>query len=129
MKNIIALIALAFVSFNASAGEIKFTTAEFRVVKVTPTCPAPAPGKMSCMALGATVTLETNIGCMDKLLFSHFELAQDTLVPTIRAVSVVRADSESLAALCDLPVIRKTVTFPDLRGFRVNIENEEVTSY
>lgn len=121
-------MALSLLSFNAFAdAQIAFTTAEFRVVKVSPMCPPPAPGRMSCMALGGTVTVETTIGCLDKLIFSHFEMATDTAVPTLRAVSVVRADSDSTRVLCHRAnTIRKTVQLPDLRGNRMEIINEEI---
>lgn len=127
MKNLIAVMAVSLLSFNAFAeGQISFTTADFRIVKVSPMCPTPAPGQMTCMALGGTVTVETTIGCMDKLLFSHFEMANDTTVPTLRAVSVVRADSDSIRAFCNNGKIRKTITLPDLNGSKMAIINEEI---
>lgn len=127
MKKMIGLLALSLLSFNSFAGQISFTTAEFRVVKVSPICPPPAPGQMTCMALGGTVTVETTIGCLDELLFSHFEMATDTLVPTLRAVSVVRFDSDSLRVMCTrLNTIRKTVKLADLTGSKMDIINEEI---
>ena len=130
MKNLFGLMALVSmsVSFNAFAeGQIVFTTAEFRVVKVSPMCPTPAPGQMTCMALGGTVTVETTLGCLDKLIFSHFEMANDTLVPTLRAVSVVRADSDSIRVMCNRAnTIRKTVSLPELNGSKMAIINEEI---
>ncbi len=127
MKTMIGFMALSLLSFNAFAGQISFTTAEFRVVKVSPMCPPPAPGQMTCMALGGTVTVETTIGCLDELVASHFEMATDTLVPTLRAVSVVRADSDSMRVMCTrLNTIRKTVKLADLHGTKMEIINEEI---
>ncbi len=126
MKKMIGLMALSLLSFNSFAGDISFTTAEFRIVKVSPMCPPPAPGQMTCMALGGTVTVEATIGCMDKLMFSHFEMATDTLVPTLRAVSVVRFDTASLRATCLQNKIKKTVNLPDLSGTKMEIINEEI---
>ncbi len=120
-------MALSLLSFNAFASDIAFTTAEFRVEKVAPMCPPPKPGQMTCMALGGTVTVVTTIGCLDKLIFSHFEMATDTLVPTLRAVSVVRADSDSTRVLCNRAnTIRKTITLPELYGNKLEITNEEI---
>ncbi len=127
MKKLIGLMALSLLSLNGFAGEISFTTAEFRVVKVSPMCPPPAPGRMTCMALGGTVTVEATIGCLDELIFSHFEMATDTEVPTLRAVSVVRADSDSTRVLCQRAnTIRKTVKLPMLNGTKMEIVNEEI---
>lgn len=127
MKTMIGLMALSLLSFNAFAGQISFTTAEFRVVKVSPICPTPAPGQMTCMALGGTVTVETTIGCLDELVASHFEMATDTLVPTLRAVSVVRADSDSIRVMCTrMNTIRKTIKLADLHGSKMEIVNEEI---
>ncbi len=129
MKKLIGLIALVSLSsFNAFAeGQIAFTTAEFSIIKVKPTCPAPRPGQMTCMALGGTVTVAATIGCLDKMVFSHFELANDTLVPTIRAVSVVRADSDSTRVMCHRAnTIVKEVRVPTLQGNNVSIINEEI---
>jgi hypothetical protein len=130
MKKFIVLLALSLISFNGIAGEITFTTAEFQVVKVAPMCPPPAPGQMTCMALGGTVTVETTIGCLDKLIFSHFEMATDTLVPTLRAISVVRSDSDSIRVMCTrMNTIRKTVNLPSLHGTKMEIVNEEIRQY
>lgn len=127
MKKLFGLIVMSLISSNVSAGEISFTTAEFRVVKVSPICPPPAPGRMTCMALGGTVTVEATIGCLDELLFSHFELATDTTMQTLRAVSLVRADSDSQRVMCTrLNTIRKTVGLPSLNGITMEIVNEEI---
>ncbi len=127
MKTMIGLMALGLLSFNSFAGEIAFTTAEFRVEKVAPMCPPPKPGQMSCMALGGTVTVSATIGCLDKMIFSHFELATDTLVPTLRAVSVVRSDSDSIRVMCNRAnTIRKTITLPELYGNKLEISNEQI---
>ncbi len=127
MKKLIGLLVMSLISLNGFAGEITFTSASFRVVKVAPMCPPPAPGQMTCMALGGTVTVETTIGCLDKLVFSHFEMATDTLVPTLRAVSVVRSDSDSIRVMCTrMNTIRKTVSLIDLHGTKMEIVNEEI---
>ena len=127
MKNLFAALAVSLLSFNVSAGEIAFTSAEFTITKVKPMCPPPKPGQMTCMALGGTVTVSATIGCLDKMIFSHFELADDTLVPTIRAVSVVRADSDSTRVLCHRAnTITKEIQVPTLNGKEVSIINETI---
>lgn len=126
MKKMFGLMALSLLSMNAFAeGQIAFTTAEFTITKVKPMCPPPKPGQMTCMALGGTVTVAATIGCLDKMIFSHFEMANDTLAPTIRAVSVVRADSDSTRVLCHRAnTIVKEVQVPDVHN--ITIINEEV---
>jgi hypothetical protein len=127
MKTLTGLLALSLMSFNAFAGQISFTTAEFRVVKVSLTCPPPRPGHMSCMATGGTVTVEATLGCLDELIFSHFELSHNTVVPTLRAVSVVRADSDSMRVMCTrMNTIRKTVSLNELMETKLEIVNEEI---
>lgn len=125
MKKNIIFIALSLMSLNAFAGDIAFTNAHFRIVKVQPFCEG-RPNGPYCEALGGKVTVETTIGCLDKLIFSHFELANNTEVQTLRAISVVRADSDSARVRCMVKPLRQTVTITDLSGSQLEILNEEI---
>lgn len=125
MKKLIGLLALSLLSLNAFAGDIAFTNAHFRIVNVDLFCPGGDEGP-SCDATGGKVTVETVIGCLDKLMFSHFEMANNTEVPTLRAVSVVRADSDSARVRCIVRPIRKTITVQELTDTQLEIINEEI---
>lgn len=125
MKKFTTLLALSLVSFGAIAGEISFKTADFQVKSVSLMCPTPKPGEVTCTALGGHVVVEATLGCLDKLLFSHFELSHDGR--SLRAVSVVRSDSDNDRVRCARAnkVIKK-VFLAKLSTERLDIINEEI---
>lgn len=124
MKKMIGLMALAttFISFSALAeGQISFTTAEFSITKVSPMCPAPKPGQVSCMSTAGKVVVMATVGCLDKMIFSHFEVEENV----IRAVSVVRADSDSMKVMCyRANTFVKEISVPNVHD--IQIVNEQI---
>lgn len=108
MKSLIGL-TFALMSLNVLANEIpSYYSAEFKVVKSSPMCPAPKPGQMSCMALGGKVTVQAYVGCTDKVVFTQFEELSINGKVVIHAVSLVRQDENAPRIRCAAPqMIRK----------------------
>ncbi len=127
MKKILALGALSLICLNVQAARLgEYTTAEFQIVKVSPMCPAPAPGEMGCQAMGGKVVVETTLDCLDSLLFTHFEEVVINGKLTIQAVSVVKRSHKKV--MCFVAnTIRKEIVVKNLnsRG-EVELINEEI---
>lgn len=121
MKKLTAVLAFSLLSVPAFAGHISYSTAEFAITKVSPMCPAPRPGEVTCMSTAGKVTVMATVGCLDKVVFSQFEVEGNEL----HAVSVVRVDSDSLKVLCyRANTFVKEVSVPDVHN--IHIINEEI---
>lgn len=127
MKKLMALAGLSLICLNVQAARLsEYTTAEFQIVKVSPICPVPAPGEMSCQAMGGIVVVETTLDCLDALLFTHFEEVMVNGKLTLQAVSVVKKSHQKV--MCFVAnTIRKEIRVKGLNS-RGDIEliNEEI---
>lgn len=127
MKNAFCLIALSFFANVVSASTImpaEYYSAEFKITKVRPMCPASVPGGAVCMGLGSIVDVAAYVGCTDTEIHTSFDEIYTGMDTQIFAVSVVKRDPNSDRIRCAAPkIIRKTLTvnYPGIVGLH-NIE-------
>lgn len=125
MKTLIAL-SFAALSLNSFAGDIagRYYSPEFTITKISPLCPKPAPGQVTCMAYGSKVTISATLGCVDKLLFHEVKTFPTRKGMVIQSVAVAYADPMSLRALCFREnTVKKVISVPEIDG-NITIVNE-----
>jgi len=115
----IALMGLSFSGF-AYEKEPQYYAPEFRITSVRPMCPRSIPGGAVCMGLGSVVTVETTLGCLDKLMFSDFEERSFGGGVELYAVGVAKADPKSKVVRCvRANKITKTITVNSLGSIKL----------
>lgn len=108
MKALLTLVAmLCMHSAMASdftelkKGDTHLSQATGKITKISPICPRPRPGQVTCMAYGSTITVKVALqGCLDNFggYFSKFEVIDGKGVLYFGAINIF--NKASMTARC-----------------------------
>jgi hypothetical protein len=95
-------------------GDMGLHAADGKIIKVTPLCPTPAPGEVTCMAYGSKVKVKVKLnGCLDRFAghFSRFEIINGKGILYFGALNMF--NKASMAAFChEMPSHTLTLSVP-----------------
>jgi hypothetical protein len=111
MKTLLALAVLMNVSVVSAQSHIPpYYSAEYKITKISPMCPAHLPDGAQCAGFGSIVYIEATIGCTDQVVEKHITVTENNEIHTD---VLVKRDPNSDRIRCyKAQVLKETVAVP-----------------